>query len=194
VNGERVAWIIEILDQVGNVEMAELVKEYWEDVGVEISIKPTLGELMGQRATTNKIAMNTWAGDKATDVYFLSGDIRQYAPISTPGQEMYFGVEWHRWFITDGKEGEEPPEEVKKLYEWRDRMMITMDEEERIQLGKKILSSQAENIWQLTVVGLVPKPVILNGNLRNVPEEHLFGCDYAFVRDTCPEQYFFEQE
>jgi len=149
---------------------------------------------MGQRAKTNKVAMNVWWGDKATDVYFLSGDVRQFAPISSPGQEMYFAPEWHRWYITNGKAGEEPPEEIKQLYEWRDRMMATMDEEEKIQLGKKILASQAENIWQIGTVGMVPHPYIVNKHLRNVPEKYLHGCDYCFTRDSCPEQYFFKKE
>ena len=45
----------------------------------------------------------------------------------------------------------------------------TTDEDERIAMGKKILRSQAENLWALGVIGLGPHPVVVSRKLRNVP-------------------------
>ena len=36
-------------------------------------------------------------------------------------------------------------------------------------MGKKILRSQAENLWALGVIGLGPHPVVVSRKLRNVP-------------------------
>jgi len=196
-DGKRLAWTLEYFPGAGmaaaKTAMSELVKEYWKKIGCDVKLKETTGELMNVRAPANEIVMNLWHGDRGTDMAFFTGDIRWFAPI-TVGWEMSYGVEWARWYATGGKSGEEPPEKVKKLYEWLKKMLTTMDEKERIQLGKKILASQAENVWVIGTVGMVPVPVITRKNLRNVPEKHLYTWDVLYTKDSYPEQYFFKQK
>lgn len=183
-DGKKISWVLEIC-QPDIVTVCELTKEYWEKIGIEISIKSISGALFFERMATNMVGMLGWVGAKATDAYLLGGDFGQVVP---------FAHEWNLWYETGGKKGEEPPEEIKKIWEWREKMIATMDEKERIELGKKIVAFQAENLWQIGTVGMVPQPVIVRDNLENIPEKYLFGCDYAFIRDSCPEQYFFKQE
>ena len=45
----------------------------------------------------------------------------------------------------------------------------TPDNDERLAAGKKILRSQAENLWNIGTVGNVPNPVIVSNRLGNVP-------------------------
>jgi len=196
-DGKKLVWTLEYFPGAGmaaaKTAMSELVKEYWKKIGCRIELKETTGELTNVRAPANDIAMNLWHGDRGTDMAFFTGDIRWFVPQSV-GWEMSYGVEWARWYTTGGESGEEPPEEVKKIYGWLDEMKITMDEERRIELGKKILASQAENVWTIGTVGMVPAPVITRSNLRNVPERHLYTWDVLYTKDSYPEQYFFEQK
>jgi len=133
-----------------------------------------------------------WIGDRGTDFAFFTGDMRWFMPLSY-GWEMTYGVEWARWYNTKGKAGEEPPEKVKQLYEWRERVMTTMDEEERIELGKKILASEAENVWVIGTVAEVPVPIIVRDNLRNIPGEGLYTWDVLYTMPQHPEQFFLKQ-
>ena len=51
---------------------------------------------------------------------------------------------------------------------------------ERTRLGKWILQQLAENLWVIGTVGLAPVPICVAANLRNIPEEQLWGWDCFF--------------
>ena len=78
--------------------------------------------------------------------------------------------------MTDGTRGEEPPEEIKELIEWWETLRRA-DEQVRIEMGKEILRSQAENLWALGVIGLGPHPIVVSNDLRNVPRYSCWGWD-----------------
>ncbi|GAI32405.1 unnamed protein product, partial [marine sediment metagenome] len=86
-----------------------------------------------------------------------------------------------------------PPQEIKNLYKWWEEMKVTMDEKERIRLGKKILRSQAENLWTIGTVGNQPHVVLVKNRLRNVPPTGLFAYDYFFETINHPEQFFLKR-
>lgn len=194
-DGKRLVWTNEYYAGGMNIAgeaTSELAAKYWKKIGVQVLLKPITGELSGIRAPGNEIDMNLWIGDRGTDFAFFTGDMRWFMPLSY-GWEMTYGVEWARWYNTKGKAGEEPPEKVKQLYEWRERVMTTMDEEERIELGKKILASEAENVWVIGTVAEVPVPIIVRDNLRNIPGEGLYTWDVLYTMPQHPEQFFLKQ-
>jgi len=194
-DGKRLVWTNEYYAGGMNIAgeaTSELAARYWKEIGCQVLLKPITGELSTIRAEANEIYMNLWIGDRGTDMAFFTGDMRWFMPLSY-GWEMTYGVEWARWYLTKGKAGEEPPEKVKQLYEWRKKVMSTMDEEERIQMGKKILASQAENVWVIGTVAEVPVPIIVNKLLRNIPEEGLYTWDVTYTMPQHPEQWFFKQ-
>jgi peptide/nickel transport system substrate-binding protein len=110
----------------------------------------------------------------------------------TIGWEKPWGVEWARWYETDGEEGEEPPEEIMHLFETWEAMQEAVDEDEQIRLGKEILKSQAENLWTIGTVGHLLEPVIVGDNMRNFPKEGYTGYDFLNTYPYHIEQVFFE--
>jgi len=97
------------------------------------------------------------------------------------------------WYQTNGEEGEEPPQHMKDLLDKWERMKATLDEDERTKLGKEILAQQAENLWVIGTVGLAPVPIIVASNLRNVPDEQLWGWDCFFGSIFGAPTWYFEQ-
>ncbi|MBA7538134.1 Periplasmic alpha-galactoside-binding protein [subsurface metagenome] len=187
-DGKKLGWTLEYLDEAVT-STNELVKEYWKEIGCDVTMKLITGELQGVRAPSNDMDMTLWGNDKASDFLFpLTPQL--FVPYSL-GWETSWGVEWARWYTSEGKEGEEPPENVKKLYEWWEELKITVGEE-NIRLGRNILASQAENLWGIGTVGMFPRPVITKSNLRNVPEIYLYGWDLLYTMPCPPEQFFFE--
>ena len=71
-------------------------------------------------------------------------------------------------------------------------MTKSLDEPRRIELGKLILRSQAENLWTIGTLGLAPQPVVVSNRLRNVPERGYFGWDNRMVLPYHPETWFLE--
>lgn len=71
-----------------------------------------------------------------------------------------------------------------------EKLQSTLD----VEWGKKILRSQAENIWSIGCVGLVPISILVRTNLRNIPEKGMLTGGGLWTGYVHPEQFFFKQK
>ncbi|MCD6082788.1 ABC transporter substrate-binding protein [Candidatus Aerophobetes bacterium] len=191
-DGKKLGFTIEYYEiETPKKPNVELVSQYWREIGIDVKVKPISGELAGQRAPANLMDCCLWHGDKATDVLFPIQP--QFRVPTAPGWERTIWPAWARWFQTDGEAGEEPPDNIKELHNWWKKMLKEPDLQKRIELGKKILRSQAENLWCIGTIGKSPYPIILNKNLRNFPETGLWVWDTSWSCTRDPSQIFFEK-
>jgi len=169
-DGKRLGWITQYWRaHIFHEPENELVKEYWKKIGLDVDFKGISSDLYRERSNANLLDMGIWCGGYLNDVG-MSLFPTYFVPMS-PGWENAWCTEWALWCTSKGKEGEEPPEKVKKSYEWWQKMCTTMDKEERIRLGKKILASQAENLWTIGTVAQLPLYLcIIKDNLANFPK------------------------
>lgn len=190
-DGKRLTITIEYCEaDTPKTPTLELVKAYWDEVGVSTSLKLISNTLETERAMANQIQVGIHHADRSTDPLFFTEPF-WYAPL-VYGWEQNTWPRWAQWYTTKGQAGEEPPEHVKELIDIYERMQTTSDEEERTALGKELLRQQAENLWTLGTVGNAPYVVIVKNNLRNVPETAWWGWDGYFGYPYHPEQFFFE--
>lgn len=189
-DGKKLFITMEYIEGEARTATSELVKEYWQTIGIDLNIKIISSELMWQRYAANEVQMGLSRGSGYLDTSFPL-DPSQFVPMAT-GVNGCWCTLWAHWYISGGKEGEEPPEEVKKNLERWERMRVTIDDEERIRLGKEILRSQAENLWVIGTVGMAPRPIIVRNNLRNVPEVTIYTWDLYASTIAYPEQFFFK--
>jgi peptide/nickel transport system substrate-binding protein len=166
----------------------ELVTAYWREVGVQVNIKQISGNLQSFRARGGLMDMTIWHADRNTDILFPI-EPHWYLP-SNGGWEQSQWSEWRRWFFSDGKIGWEPPPKIKQLLGWWNTMRRTTLEAERIEAGKKILQSQAENLWALGTIGLGPHPVVVSDRLHNVPRHGYWGWDSRWTWPYYPETWY----
>ncbi len=126
-----------------------------------------------------------YPGDAATDVGIAMG---------TPHQLRLWGPLWEDWFRSNGKRGEEPPDEIKALWDTWLLLRKTGDREERIRLGKKLVRSQAENLYGIGAVGGTINPAVVTDRLHNVPGDGaLCGWPWAVHVIHRPAQWFIEE-
>ncbi|NPV09355.1 MAG: ABC transporter substrate-binding protein [Anaerolineae bacterium] len=152
-----------------NVEIQEIIKDYLGEVGIEIVVKPTEQRL--------------WV----PYVHGLSHDIASYAsnlgfagnpPVlretfCTQEGNQHWAPQWGLWYASGGKEGEEPPAEIKQLQDMYEQIMGETSADRRIEMQKAALQLHAENIWQ---IGVLAEPDagrygVAKNYFRNVPEE-----------------------
>jgi len=169
----------------------ELVTRYWQEIGIDVRAKQISGELQSRRATGNLMDATAWCDGSAVDILFPI-DPRHVVPTWPRWEECTF-TEWSRWFNTDGKEGMEPPAEIKQLRGWWDKMQIEPSEHKRIELGKKILALQAEKLWAIGTIGKAPRPVIVSKNIGNFPEHGFWAWGTGWTSARDPEQFFFKK-
>jgi len=163
--------------------ITELVADYWGAIGVKINFNSISRDLLSPRVQANEEPMGLWHGDSSSDVLFPL-DVKYYIPNDSDAN--VWARPWRIWYNTGGESGQEPPEQIKELFDWWDKLKSTLDTE----WGQRILGSEAENLWTVGTVGLAPHPVIVRNNLRNVPEKGVWVWDNLFAYPNYPEQFF----
>jgi len=162
----------------------ELVRENWKDIGVDMLSKEVGRSTRTVLLETNDFDMWINWGDAASnamifwDQHFVTGS---WCP------------EWDDWRRSGGQEGTEPIAEVRRNIERWTQMRTTTDDDERIRLGKEIMRSQAENLWEIGTVSDLIKPLIARKNLRNVINTLYYTGDFNDTGPSFPEQYFLKQ-
>lgn len=169
----------------------ELVRSYWRDIGIDLRVKVLGVGVQWARAESGQMEMSLWHADRITDILFpLVPD--WWVPQSV-GWTTSMWNDWARWYLSNGARGEEPPPEVRQLQIWYDDMRTTMDETRRIELGKKILASNAKNLWTIGTVGLAPQPVVVSRRLKNVPETGIWGWDIRWTLPYHPATWYLDR-
>jgi len=205
-DGQPILMLIEYCEaHVPDATVFELIKEYWEDVGLKTMIKGLSWALFEERAANvNHIVM---AGAYATtgEIAFL---IEPFRPAPNGMKEA---PAWAQWLqandaVRKGKRkledfeggklpGEEPPEDVKQQWDRvRNQVIRTRyGSKEYMELMEKIYDYQAEKLYHIGVVGMVPHLYIVKKNIANVPEA--FGPEAEHCRELLydAQQFFWKQ-
>jgi len=169
--------------------ITELVTDQWRNVGIDISLKNlTNANFLLTRVQASLPQMGLWHADRCTDILFPV-EPYWFVPMHIY-QENTAWNEWTRWLIYGHTNGEEPPQVLKDLFNWWEEMNTTFDEERRLELGKKILQSQSENLWTVGTVGIAPHPLIVSNSLKNVPPNGYWGWDGRWSAPYYPETWY----
>jgi len=190
-NGERLDLEIQVIPAFANwADVAQIIVQNWADVGIRAHIEVRERALGFKLRDTNDLMIEMWNED--TTGFPFSGQPKM-DPRSRPA--LTFGPLFRKWYETGGKEGMEPPPEVKKLVEIIDEAKVS-GRERQIELAKELFKIWADNVWEIGTVGLTPMiqgVVVVNKNLRNVPETAGNDWPLRTPGNTRPEQYFFKQ-
>ena len=168
----------------------ELVATYWRAVGVELNLKQVDSSLQSSRARANLMQMTLWHADRTSDILFPSQPF-WFVPMHRGWEECHW-TPWSDWYLSGGEQGEAPPPEIQQLLDWWVEMTTSPDATRRIELGKRILRSQAENLWTIGTLGLAPQPVVVSDQLGNVPTRGYWGWDDRMTQPYHPETWFLE--
>ena len=188
-NGERLSLLVEIGSLEGpKMEICELVVSHWIEIGLEGICRLTEATLYSQRNLANEMIVPTWHLDRAG--LFGRGDPLWFA-FRNPSQQRWAPM-WATWYITDGAEGIEPPQEIKNMQDVFDRWQQTIvDSPEYIELGAEYYGWMVEEVNMIGTVGLGPIPILVSNRLKNVPSEDVWwGSDTNFYAPFLPAQWY----
>ena len=175
----------------------ELVREYWRDVGIDLRLKLVDRGLQNARASAGAMEMTLWHADRVTDILFpLVPD--WWVPRSA-GWDRCMWNEWARFYETQDRPpeqrlGEQPPPIVLQLQAWADELRTTTDAQRRLEVGKNLLRTGAENLWTIGTVGLAPHPVVVSKRLKNVIPNGIWGWDNRWTLSYHPATWYFDED
>jgi len=189
-DGKPLSVTIEMVEGLfpGMKKVCELIREYWETVGVQVNLKVVERAYHGQRISAGELDVGMWHSDRMEE-------LRCYIPGATkfePHSEMSWAIKWGLWRTTGGKSGEEPPEEWKKQWKRMSDWYSATTPEEYKRLAQEIFDFFAEQLICIGTVGYGPGPVVVKNNLKNVVEKALYGDGPNWDKTIFPMQWYFE--
>lgn len=194
-DGEPLVILMEYCEQAGSVITHELVKEFWGAVGVKAELKQVSSEAYRLRSGANEHDIGIWGNMFNLEPVLFSNPIRMIPPFGDPVLSAQTGLPWYDWWITDGEDGEEPPEEVKDLFDMVEEWQTTLPEsDEYLSLGKDILQIHLDNMWNIGILSAGPAPTVISCKMRNVPQITIQTFDYYRLYPFRPDQFFFVDE
>ena len=192
-DGSQLVITLEFIDwETPKAITLELVTMYWQEVGVDLRLKIVDRSLQSARAQANQMDMTVWHADRDTDILLPVYPV-WFAPVYTNWDNIMWN-DWARWYLTNGRLGKRPPPQFRQLQQWVDEMASTTDEARRIEVGKNLLRSNAENLWTIGTVGLAPQPVVVSSRLRGIPEQGIWGWDNRWTLSYHPATWYFAPE
>ena len=183
-NGEPFTLPIEYADFAPDfTPVAELLVEYFTDVGINTTAKLLESSLLGQRYNANEVfATMLWD----VQPMWEAGTWTDY----TPPHSLRWGPLWNQWVTSNGEEGEEPPAAVRRLVELaRMRVQAVPGSAEDAALFDEIMQIHRDNNYIIGMAENVGYVLVTDAAMRNVPIQ-----GQAIAGNNSGEQMFYTSE
>lgn len=188
-DGKRFTVPLEVVSQGQGddlVPMCELIAEHWKKIGVHATVR-SVGLAVGfERMVNNQLKAS--GGIMGTPELWASGmHGNEYLPI------FWWGPLWMLWYTTRGKQGLEPPSEVKQLFEFHNQSMAaTIGSDEHKAAVEGIVRSHRENFWMLKIVEGSSAPAFWKKRVKNVPQGPVDQA-YGLIVQASMEQWYIDE-
>ena len=191
-DGKPLAILLEYAQQAENVMNNELVKEYWQKAGVKVELKELTTEALRARSATNAQDVGVWSYTFYHEPSMI-GNPRRLFPTWGDGSQQMTGLPWQQWYASNGREGEEPPADVKRLFDLVEQWKVTVPGSETyIKLGKEMMKINLDNLFLIGTVGEIPGPTVVSKKLSNVPQFTVQSSDFTRALPFRVEQWFYK--
>ncbi|CAM3929892.1 ABC transporter substrate-binding protein [Lederbergia lenta] len=156
------------------VPLAELLTEMWKEIGIHVTVKTIDGTLWSTRNTANELqASIIWTH---TPLYYMQD-----------WGQGFWGPLWDKWWKSGGKNGEEPPEDVKEYYSLMDKMNVSPPEE-ALEIMDTLRGKMKDNIYYFVHIENAKQPMIVNAKIGNITDKGT-----AISINFAGEQWFFKE-
>lgn len=171
-------------------DVLELIKGDWARIGVELFTKPSQREVFRNRVFSGAAVMSVWSG---LENGLPAADMSP-AELAPTGQWQLQWSKWGEYFETARASGQAPDMQVgKELLRLNTAWRFAASSEERRKIWHEMLALRADQVLSIGTVNSVPQPVIVNNQLRNVPEEAVYNWDPGgFFGIYKPDTFWFD--
>ena len=186
-DGERFSLIFLVADVFGlqYPDAMELIAGYARDVGLDFQIRATDRSRLIELHTSNDFDAYLWncSGGQA-DAY-----TSPICYVPTISNSVSWAREWAAWGV-DPTTGEEPPQEVKDIFETYRQVRAAATPEEQKALMQQVLDMAADQFFTIGMVQNDPVFGIARNNVRNVPDPLPIAGQLWFPAPYTAQMYF----
>lgn len=188
LDGERITFACSIANNFFDlVPTAELVINYWQDMGVDARLNSVDRTNFYDQRDQNTLDCGTWT------MMATGPDVVVDPRILIPTyEEAIWGIGWANWY-TESEGAVEPPAAVKKALDLYSQVATSGSEETRNALMSEITDIAAEEFWVMGISTMAPSYIVVNDDMRNVPEPSVAGWNYLSPSLSGVEQFYFDR-
>ncbi len=189
-DGRPMEFVIETAGERQEVENAlQIITDDWRTIGVKLVMRPLDRDILRNRIFSGDSMAGVWFGwDNGIPQSYTSPDY-----LAPRHQEFFAWPKWGQHFQTNGGSGEPPdlPEAIR-LLELSQQWDEATSDEERGAIWTEMLKIHADQVYGIGLLAEAPQPVVVNENLRNVPEKGMWAWDPgAHFGIHRPDEFFF---
>ncbi len=172
-------------------DVLALVRDSWRKVGVALHSKPSQRDVLRNRIYAGETVMSIWEGLENG----LPGADSMPDELAPTRQIQYQWPKWGQYAETSGQSGEpvdmEGPRQLSALL---DAWYHASDTTERRTIWHRMLAIWADRVYTIGIVSGVLQPVVVDADLRNVPEEGMYTWDPgAHLGIYEPDSFWFDR-
>lgn len=188
-NGQEFNIALETIEEF--VPVAEIACEYWNAVGIKVSLKQVERSYYLERGIANERNMQAFTLDSVGEFNLRGAAFSRLRP-GNAFDDLEFMRAYKDYWDSNGTKGEKPPVEIQEIYDdcLRFGTMSNTDPEYAV-LGESILKRISDQCW-LIGVSVSPRLVIISNRLGNTPKEGAFANDYNFWKPYRGDTWYFK--
>ncbi len=166
----------------------EIISEQWRDLGVEVNVSSVERSIYYSRGEANEHDFMVWGAPGGLDPTLSPRDVLAVHP-----QASWFAIPWTRWYLSGGKDGQEPSDSMKKRLELYEAFKAEADQEKALDLFREIHQMAADE-FEVIGVSLAPNLVgVAKKDLGNVPDQIPSSWMYPDPAPTLPQTYYWKK-
>lgn len=187
-DGQKVFFSIDVIPTLypDCVDCLELVKRHWAEIGVDIKVNTIERALYYTRGDNNDHDAAVWPGPGGLDPMLDPRDFFAQHP-----QGSRYAIPWTQWYVSNGKDGQEPPESQKRRMKLFDDARATADLAKRGAIMKELFDLSADGFETIGICLAVNSFGIVKTNLQNVPQKYPSAWSWPNPGPALPQQFFF---
>jgi len=173
-------------------DVAQLVAKDWQAVGIRTIVQIRERALQLNMRLANQLMTEVWNED--TTAYPFTGGAK-LDPRNSPVQTLTIGPLYYRWLTSNGKEGVEPIEPLKRIMQLIDTGR-TVGRDGQVKAAQELFRIWADNLFEIGTVGLTPMVqgvVVVSNKMHNVPTKLANDWPLRTPGNARTEQFFFSQ-
>lgn len=172
-------------------DVAELLKQYFAEVGVDLVVDVVDNAVWTERRNDNSMEATVFTAEGGYGITSIT-DPRYFVPVH--GQSIW-GNGWELWYLEPNNPANvEPPQEIKDHIDLYEQVLQAPTTEERFELMRQVLQTAADNFWVIGISSPTDSYRPLSARLGNVPETWVNGWNPGGVAIAFPEQWYFRSE
>ena len=155
-------------------DVLELIRDSWRQVGIRLFSRPSQLTLFRRRVFSGQTLMSL---DKGIENGLATADMSPWELAPTSQQQL----EWPKWgqYAETNRTAGEPPDlpEAIRLKQLYDAWLGAATIDEHAKVWHEMLQLWADQVFSIGLVAGVQQPVVVNAQLRNVPEDGMYNWD-----------------